>query len=79
MLTPAESAGQRRTALLLFGLEAVHARLLDERRDPAEIFSLRTGDETRQVPLAEILFFETAPKAHHVFLHTACPGPGKRR
>ena len=52
-------------------LEAVHARLLDERRDPAEVFSLRTGDETRHVPLADILFFETAPKAHHVFLHTA--------
>ena len=52
-------------------LEAVHARLLDERRDPAEGFSLRTGDETRHVPLANILFFETAPKAHHVFLHTA--------
>ncbi len=52
-------------------LEAVHARLLDERRDPAEVFSLRSGDETRHVPLAEILFFETAPKAHHVFLHTA--------
>lgn len=41
------------------------------RRDPVEIFSLRTGDETRHVPLTEILFFETAPKAHHVFLHTA--------
>ena len=52
-------------------LEAVHARLLDERRDPAEVFSLRTGDETRHVSLADILFFETAPKAHHVFLHTA--------
>ena len=52
-------------------LEAVHARLLDERRDPVEVFSLRTGDETRHVPLADILFFETAPKAHHVFLHTA--------
>ncbi len=52
-------------------LEAVHARLLDERRDPAEVFSLRSGDETRHVPLADILFFETAPKAHHVFLHTA--------
>lgn len=52
-------------------LEAVHARLLDERRDPAEVFSLRAGDETRHVPLADILFFETAPKAHHVFLHTA--------
>ena len=52
-------------------LEAVHTRLLDERRDPAEVFSLRVGDETRHVPLADILFFETAPKAHHVFLHTA--------
>ena len=52
-------------------LEAVHARLLDERRDPAEVFSLRAGEETRHVPLADILFFETAPKAHHVYLHTA--------
>ena len=52
-------------------LEAVHTRLLDERRDPAEVFSLRTRDETRHMPLADILFFETAPKAHHVFLHTA--------
>lgn len=52
-------------------LEAIHARLLDERRDPAEMFSLRMGSETRHVPLADILFFETAPKPHHVFLHTA--------
>lgn len=51
-------------------LEAVHARLLDERRDPTEMFSLRTGDETRHLPMSDILFFETAPKAHHVFLHT---------
>ena len=52
-------------------LEAIHARLLDERQDPAEVFSLRVGNETRHVPLADILFFETAPKSHHVFLHTA--------
>ena len=52
-------------------LEAVHARLLDERSDPAEMFSLRVADETLHVPLADILFFETAPKAHHVYLHTA--------
>ena len=51
-------------------LEAVHARLLDERRDPAEVFSLRTGEETRHVHLADILFFESAPRAHHVY-HTA--------
>ena len=52
-------------------LEAIHTRLLDERRDPAEVFSLRTGDEIRYILLSDILFFETAPKAHHVFLHTA--------
>lgn len=52
-------------------LEAVHTRLLHERRDPTEIFSLRTGEETRHVPLSDILFFEMAPKSHHVFLHTA--------
>ena len=52
-------------------LEAIHAHLLDERRDPAEMFSLRTGDEIRHIPLADILFFEAAPKAHHVYLHTA--------
>lgn len=51
-------------------LEAIHTRLLDERQDPVEVFSLRSGDETLHVPLAEILFFETAPRSHHVFLHT---------
>ena len=59
------------TAIIARCLEAVHARLLDERHDPAEMFSLRTGDETRHIPLAGILFFEAAPKAHHVYLHTA--------
>ena len=52
-------------------LEAVHARLLDERRDPAEVFSLRSGDGVRHVPLDDILFFETVSKTHHVFMHTA--------
>lgn len=52
-------------------LEAVHARLLDERRDPAEVFSLRSGDGIRHVPLDDILFFETVSKTHHVFMHTA--------
>lgn len=52
-------------------LEDVYARLLDERRDPAEVFSLRSGDGIRCVPLEDILFFETAPKTHHIFMHTA--------
>ncbi len=52
-------------------LEDIHVRLLEERQDPAEVFSLRSGDETFHVPLTDILLFETAPKSHHVFLHTA--------
>ena len=52
-------------------LEEIHARLLAERRDPAELFTLRTGDMLRHVPLGDILFFETAPAPHHVYLHTA--------
>ena len=44
---------------------------MDERCDPAEVFTLRSGDETRHILLADILFFETAPKAHHVYLHTS--------
>ena len=52
-------------------LEEIHVRLLAERRDPAEMFTLRTGDMMRHVPLDEILFFETAPTPHHVYLHTS--------
>ncbi len=52
-------------------LEEIHARLLDERRDPEELFTLRTGDVVRHIPLGEILFFETAAVPHHVLLHTA--------
>ena len=52
-------------------LEEIHTRLLAERRDPAEVFTLRTGDMVRHVPVEDILFFETASTPHHVLLHTA--------
>lgn len=52
-------------------LDAIHARLLAERQAPREMFTLRTGDMVRHVPLSDILFFETAPAPHHVFLHTS--------
>ena len=52
-------------------LGEIHMRLLAERRDPAEMFTLRTGDTVRHVPLGDILFFETASAPHHVLLHTA--------
>ncbi|MCI8806817.1 MAG: response regulator transcription factor [Oscillospiraceae bacterium] len=63
--------GERTGSAAARCLEAVHARLLCERRDPAQVFSLRAGERTLHVPLDQILFFETAPKAHHVYLHTA--------
>ncbi len=52
-------------------LEEIHARLLAERQAPSETFTLRTGDMIRHVPLNDILFFETAPAPHHVFLYTS--------
>lgn len=52
-------------------LEDIHARLLAERRDPAESFTLRTGEMVRHIPMSDIFFFETAPAPHHVLLHTA--------
>lgn len=51
-------------------LEAIQERLLEERRDPAALFSFRSGDETRHIPLQQILFFESALQAHHVIVHT---------
>ena len=52
-------------------LDEIHTRLLAERRDPAEMFTVRTGEMVRHVPLGDILFFETAPTPHHVYLHTS--------
>lgn len=52
-------------------LDEIHERLLAERQAPTETFTLRTGDMVRHVPLRDILFFETAPAPHHVFLHTS--------
>ncbi len=52
-------------------LEEIHLRLLAERQDPAEMFTLRTKETVRHIPLRDILFFETASIPHHVFLHTS--------
>lgn len=52
-------------------LEEIYAHLLARRRDPAELFTLRSGDMVRHVPLRDILFFETASIPHHVLLHTS--------
>lgn len=52
-------------------LEEIHERLLTQQRDLAEMFTLRTGDMVRCIPLNDILFFETASVSHHILLHTS--------
>ncbi len=51
-------------------LEEIYCRLLSERKDPTEMFTLRTRETVRHIPLQDILFFETASTPHHVLLHT---------
>ncbi|MCI8355054.1 MAG: response regulator transcription factor [Lachnospiraceae bacterium] len=52
-------------------LTEIHIRLLEERRNPAQTFTVRTGEMVRHIPLCDILFFETASVPHHVLLHTS--------
>lgn len=52
-------------------LRDINLRLLAERQDPAEMFTIRTGETVRYVPLRDILFFETGSIPHHVLLNTA--------
>ena len=51
-------------------LEEFQNRLLLERPAPAQVYTIQTGTSLRHIPLSEILFFETAPRPHHVLLHT---------
>lgn len=51
-------------------LEEIQSRQIAERKDPLQIYTVRLGGTLRHIPLAEILFFETGSKPHHVLLHT---------
>ncbi|MDE6908427.1 MAG: LytTR family DNA-binding domain-containing protein [Lachnospiraceae bacterium] len=54
-------------------LEALHLRLKQEaQKDVDEIYSVKVGDTFKNVPVQDILFFETSQKGHHVILHTEC-------
>lgn len=44
-------------------------RLKMEKTDPTEYYTVKTGDSIRNVPLNDILFFETSPKSHFIILH----------
>lgn len=52
-------------------LEALQKRLLLERPAPVQVYTIQTGTSLHHIPLDEILFFETAPRPHHVLLHTS--------
>ncbi len=52
-------------------LDEIYAHLLAARQTPAEMFTLRTGEMVRHIPLCDIIFFETASASHHIFLHTS--------
>lgn len=62
--------GSQTAACVCRCLEAIQERLLEERRDPAALFSFRTGDETRHIPLQKILYFAASCQPHHVEVHT---------
>lgn len=51
-------------------LEDIQSRMALERQNPVEVYTVRAGDTLRYIPLNEILFFETAPKPHHILLYT---------
>lgn len=52
-------------------LGEIHTHLMAQRQAPTEMFTLRTGEMIRHVPLRDIIFFETAPAPHHVYLYTS--------
>lgn len=50
-------------------LSSLENRLKKEKADPTEYYTVKTGDCIRNVPLDDILFFETSPKSHFIILH----------
>lgn len=50
-------------------LRSLENRLKTEKADPTEYYTVKTGDSIRNVPLDDILFFETSSKSHFIILH----------
>ena len=51
---------------------SIYAEALDKRVSARmrDVYSIRSGDRIRHIPVERILFFETAVKPHHVILHS---------
>ena len=50
-------------------LQSIVSRLQEERKDPVECYTFRSGDMIRHIPIDDILFFETSSRPHFVILH----------
>ena len=50
-------------------LQSITLRLQEERKDPVECYTFRSGDMIRHIPIDDILFFETSSRSHFVILH----------
>lgn len=50
-------------------LQSITLRLQEERKDPVECYTFRSGDMIRHIPIDDILFFETSSRPHFVILH----------
>lgn len=50
-------------------LQSIIFRLQEERKDPVECYTFRSGDMIRHIPIDDILFFETSSRPHFVILH----------
>lgn len=51
---------------------SIYAEALDKRVSARmrDVYSIRSGDRVRHIPVERTLFFETAVKPHHVILHS---------
>lgn len=51
-------------------LNEVHRLISQENQDTRSYYTVRIGDTSYQIPMDEILYFETGNKTHHLLLHT---------
>lgn len=51
-------------------LREAAARLLSERREARQVYSIQVFNEVRHIPVEEILYIETSPQQHKLVLHS---------
>ncbi|MFV0393305.1 MAG: LytR/AlgR family response regulator transcription factor [Coprobacillaceae bacterium] len=51
-------------------LDEIHTLILNEKKDIESYYTVRNGDSVYQIPIQDILFFETSNANHRIILHT---------